>query len=561
VLIDARSQPVGGTVDADVVIVGAGPAGLAIAQELADQGVASVLVEAGGERFSAKSQRHYEGEVAELSYDLMRTRTRQFGGSSHCWAGWCRPFSEQDLARRDWIPNSGWPIAREALEPYFGRAGQFLGISPGSTSHEDWRAHGEACGAPLIPVRAADGLENVISHLSQPVRFGRAHLRTLVAKPLVRVFLHATVCHIETDEDCRHATAVAVQTVADRRFRITAKQVVLAAGGIENARLLLLSNQRRSVGLGNELDVVGRYFMDHPRLRMGRLHLHAERAGRFYDVAYYYGNKSFRSGGVLPAATLALTPEVQRAEGATQCHMGLIASYPFESAAVTEATKLVYRTMRNSRLPLAPVALLRGVPGVLPTSMAWALRRVRSRALVRSFVVQSVLEPTPDPENRVTLASGRDAFGQQRTHLRWRVGELERRSHLLALQRLGMLVQQRGLGWLEVDADNWFGRVETTWHHMGTTRMHQDPRFGVVDTNCRVHGMSNLFIAGSSVFTSGGGNMPTLNLVALAFRLAGHLAQQRAWSRPAAGGAASAAADPVPMQEAAGGGHLRRTNA
>jgi choline dehydrogenase-like flavoprotein len=532
-LIDARHHPEGVTVQADVVIVGAGPAGIAMANELSARGIASVLVEAGGARFSTKSQQQYDGEVAELGYDLMRTRTRQFGGSSNCWAGWCRPFSEQDLAHREWIPNSGWPIERAAMEPYFGPAAQFLGIPYTSFEEEDWRAHGDAHGARLMPLQAPDGFENVISHLSAPIRLGKPHLRTLKADRLVRVLLNATVCHVDTDEDCRVATGVTVQTAPHHRFSIFARQVVLAAGGIENARLLLLSNQRRARGLGNERDVVGRYFMDHPRLRMGQLFLSDERIARFYDVAYYYQNNKFRSGSTLPAAALGLSPEVQRTEQTTQCHIGLIASYPFERGSASEATKMIYRAYRNGGSIVAPAAVLRGIPGLVPTSATWALRKMRSRALVRSFVVQSVLEAVPDPENRVTLGGSLDALGQRRTHLRWRVGELEQRSHLLALARLKKLVERRGLGRLELNTENWFERVETTWHHMGTTRMHRDPRYGVVDHNCRVHEMSNLFIAGSSVFSTGGGNMPTINLVALALRLAAHLAQQRAWRAPA----------------------------
>jgi choline dehydrogenase-like flavoprotein len=152
------------------------------------------------------------------------------------------------------------------------------------------------------------------------------------------------------------------------------------------------------------------------------------------------------------------------------------------------------------------------------------------RGLVRHYVLESILEPEPDPESRVTLSSQTDALGMRRVRLQWRLGELEKRTHRRAVELIRAQVESAGLGKIEWSGDPWDGewsrRVLPTYHHMGTTRMHEDPRRGVVDTDCRVHGIDNLYVAGSSVFPSGASNMPTFTIVALASRLAEHIRRE-----------------------------------
>ncbi len=135
-------------------------------------------------------------------------------------------------------------------------------------------------------------------------------------------------------------------------------------------------------------------------------------------------------------------------------------------------------------------------------------------------------EQAPNPNSRVQLGTDRDALGSRKIVLDWRVGELDRRTVRVALEAIGHAVGAAGLGRLysrPVAEPEFWPTVFGGHHHLGTTRMHRDPRSGVVDRDCRVHGLANLYVAGSSVFPTGGFANPTLTIVAMTLRLADHL--------------------------------------
>jgi choline dehydrogenase-like flavoprotein len=230
--------------------------------------------------------------------------------------------------------------------------------------------------------------------------------------------------------------------------------------------------------------------------------------------------------GTRAGATIGLSEEVQRRERLLQCHTSLFGTYIGESRQAVDHCKRVYAAFkRHEHVELGDLA--RMVPGIPAATAAFLTRATRMRKLVKHYTLESILEPVPDPDSRVTLSDQRDELGMRRVRLTWRVGELEKRTHKRAVELIKQQVESRGLGRLEIDGDpwddGWGSRVQSTWHHMGTTRMHSDPKLGVVDENCKVHGIGNLYIAGSSVFSTGGFNMPTINLVALAARLADHV--------------------------------------
>jgi choline dehydrogenase-like flavoprotein len=145
--------------------------------------------------------------------------------------------------------------------------------------------------------------------------------------------------------------------------------------------------------------------------------------------------------------------------------------------------------------------------------------------------LQAIVEAVPDPDSRVTLsADKRDRFGMPRVKVEWRLGEQVQRTFDKTFSLLAQELQMAGIADVELDAPlegrRWPAKLEGTWHHMGTTRMHDSPHEGVVDRDCKVHGMSNLYVAGSSVFPTVGANFPTITIAALALRLAGHLVRQ-----------------------------------
>jgi choline dehydrogenase-like flavoprotein len=512
-LIDARALPDDASLEADVVVVGAGVAGVTLALALERRGVSCMLLEAAGQKCSDRS--YYEGEVSGLTYDLAASRTRQLGGSSNCWWGWCSPFLEMDFRKRAWVPNSGWPIGSADLEPFYRAAAEMLEIDP--FGYEADREHNAA--APEA-FQSGD-LVSWISHLSPPTRFGDVYLQSLRTSRLIKLLLDAPVVEIVTADPPSHATGVRIR-LPDGDRTLAAKVVVLAAGGIENPRLMLVSNAVENTGLGNRYDTVGRYFMDHPRVRMGHVRFRDPASvRRLYDVRYYYGNRAVATERV--AGSIGLSAAAQERDGLLQCFSGLMACYLGEEVPGVDIAKSVYKAVLLPNRPPLPARSLLSVVSALPAaSVAYVASLTRATALVRHFQIQSVLEPVPDRDNRVTLSSERDVLGMNRPKLVWRIGEPEKRTHQAAVRAMKRAIEGNDLGRVELSEIEaaWEALVLPSNHHMGTTRMSVDPRDGVVDTDCRVHGYANLFVAGSSVFPTGAGQPPTFTIAALALRLA-----------------------------------------
>ncbi|HYJ19320.1 MAG TPA: GMC family oxidoreductase [Burkholderiales bacterium] len=526
-LIDGRTLTDNSVLETGVVIVGGGIAGITLALEFNRWNIPVCLLEAGGVSYNHESHALYAGEVTDgLDYDLSSTRTRYLGGSSNCWCGWCRPFGSMDLARRDWVENSGWPISANDFAPHYARARDVLKLTDLPFDPHFWIRHMPESDIRLLPLDDRL-LTTVVNHCSPAVRLGESRRAELEQSLTTKLVIHATASAITTDPFATHATGVRMKTMEGKNLVVKAKFVLLAAGGIENARLLLLSNDVQKEGLGNGHDVVGRYFMDHPRICLGRLTFHdADAYSRFYDVTYQYNNDNFSVRGTRAGATIGLSEEVQRSEKLLQCHTALFGSYIGENSFGVASCRRVYTALkRHQTVGLADYA--RMAPGLAAATTAFLARSTRMRTLVQHYILESVLEPVPDRESRVTLSNKLDALGQRRARLKWRVGELEKKTHRRAIELIKQQVESLHLGRLEIDGnpwdDQWERSVQSTCHHMGTTRMHSDPRFGVVDENCNVHGVANLFVAGSSVFPTGGSNMPTINLVALAVRLAEHV--------------------------------------
>ncbi|HMH67895.1 MAG TPA: GMC family oxidoreductase, partial [Pinirhizobacter sp.] len=259
-IIDYLDSTSPNDVEADLCIVGAGAAGIAIARSFIGTGTRVCVIEGGGLAGEERSQSLYEGEsVGSTPFDASSSRMRVFGGSCTLWGGGCITFSRHDLAQRDWVPGSGWPVSYDELEPWYEQARGYLGID----------AHDFTDGSFLTtpartPCSFDEGtLANPVFARS-PMFFGKHYRAQLDAAENIMVLLHANLMSFEATPDGASVDHARIGGVDGRRGRITARQYVLAAGGIENARLLLLSDSVSPEGLGNAHDLVGRYFMDHP---------------------------------------------------------------------------------------------------------------------------------------------------------------------------------------------------------------------------------------------------------------------------------------------------------
>lgn len=532
---DSRRLDDGAEIRVDVCIVGAGAAGIALARELLGQPPSVALLTSGDFEFRRRPQRLYAGDnVGRDSYSTYQSRVRMYGGSTTRWAGQCRPLETIDFERRDWVRHSGWPFSRDHLEPYYRRAQEVCRLGPYDYEPARWIANGQG----VLPVDTRR-LGVRIYQFAYPPDFGKVYRDELSAARNVDVYLRANAVEIEVDPDVRRVTGLQVATFSGRRVRFVADHYVLACGGIENPRLLLASNRVATAGLGNQHDLVGRFYTDHPFLFTG----YYEPSRSAYDKTLHVIEDYGRVGWDQPAhAALALPEQTIRTERLNDCAVYFIRrpNYKIQPAYFTAGVKSFTQLadlLRREDIPDRRLGRhLRNVAGGLPdvgrslTRQLTELIRPRPRLALRT-----ALETTPNPDSRVTLGERRDHFGMPRVQVDWRLNADDRRGLHRLYEVMRREFKRLGLGRLvedsSEDAAGWPVSMSSGMHHMGTTRMHENPRQGVVDPDCRVHDVANLYIAGSSVFPTGGVANPTLTIVALTVRLADHLKQRIAASR------------------------------
>lgn len=531
--IDARGVRHDSELDADVCIVGAGPAGLTIARALARPDLRILLLESGGHDPDPAVQDLGAGTTTDPAYvDPGLTRRRQAGGTAQDWntavgseiGAKYLPLDPIDFEARAWVPGSGWPFDRAALEPYYARAHEVCDLGPTSYRPADWVDPAR----PPLPL-GSGRVVTAIYRYGLARTFTDTHLRDACRAANIVVCLHGTVVEIVTGPDHRTVSHVRVRCLGGTGFRVRARLFVLAAGGIENARLLLTSTGACARGLGNEHDVVGRFFMDHPRDYSCAL-VPADRA--LFDHAGFYDVHATPDGVVM--GRLALSADCLRQERLLNVSATLRPRPPGHRSAGMGALRTLQATSlrrplqvlgRAGRLALglgdvAGYGYRRYVLGHEAVDVDWAVLPDKPRRFA-TFELLLNLEQAPDPDNRVTLGTGRDALEQPRAHVAWRWRERDQRSLDQARRVLAQDLEHAGVG--RIVPIPGAALDPNAHHHLGATRMHRDARHGVVDEHGRVHATANLFVSGSSVFPTGGCANPTLTIVALALRLADHL--------------------------------------
>jgi choline dehydrogenase-like flavoprotein len=504
--VDLSAVEDGAVFDADLCIIGAGAAGITIARDLAGSSLRICLLEGGAFVASRESQDLYAAKMLN-SYTkrpggaeyLTYSRLRYFGGSTNHWAGWCRPLDASDFERRSWVPNSGWPISRETLEPWYRRASETCEI-PAFADDPPLPGAGARAPYALDDRRVATRL----IHIGPPTRFGERYRDEILEASNIRVFLDANVVALHARESGSALDRIAVRTHDGRRFSVRPRGTVLAAGAIENARLLLLSNHEQPEGLGNHHDQVGRYFMDHPFV---------ERAGRWWVTA--------------PPDTGGQPADLYRRHGPSPTASGRARGVIVVAEGVREQEQLLHGMVQIEDYWRWKTGPLDKAVAHVTGAVAGLGSGERGQRVV-SATLLCVGEQSPNPDSRVTLAEERDRLGLRKAQLDWQLTELDARSVRRTVEITADALGRALAGRARILVSERRPWPETTGrsHHMGTTRMHDDPRRGVVDADCRVHGLANLWIAGSSVFPTCGYANPTLTLVALAHRLADHLPRE-----------------------------------
>jgi choline dehydrogenase-like flavoprotein len=548
---DASQWPEGLALQADLCVVGAGPAGIALALTAAARGRQVTLLEAGRQPLDRFAQSLYEGDVTgpdgqALHCPPHRFRMRGLGGSSIRWGGRCMPLDPIDFEPRPWVPHSGWPITAQDLAPYYEAASEWA--EAGCGGYDAPTALPDA--PPMIAGLHSDiVLTRSLERFSCPTDFGRRYRRRLQVEARLRVLSGLVCTALRLAPDGRSVKALALATSAGRRLQLRAKQVVLAVGGIETARLLLASNDVHRDGVGNRHGVVGRFYMCHLAANVGTLTL----AGAPGNVRHGY---EISPDGVYCRRRLTVAAPHQRRlqllNAVARLHFPSIAD-PSHRQGVLSGLYLARRCisyeygrrLQDTSAP-TPARWIRHAMNVVRDGPAtasflghWLVRRslacrkfpsviLANRTNVFSLEVQ--LEQVPHPDSRITLADAVDALGQPRVRVdwRWQPQDLDAASRWLDL--VASEIARSGVGRLQIDhrtlPQDLLRYGAYGGHHLGTARMGRDPRTSVVDAAGRVHGVENLFITGAAVFPTSGQANPTLTVLALAVRLAHHLAPQ-----------------------------------
>jgi choline dehydrogenase-like flavoprotein len=513
-IVDAKTVPKDSHLECDICIIGGGPAGISIAKEFIGSSTSVILLESGGETSDEDNQALANGGFSLRGWGhqfenkdcLNQCRGRLLGGTSDRWGGMCGEFDAQDYEKRDWIPHSGWPINDNDVRPYLPNAAKLCGITPIQEDLSKYK------GTPLV-VGDGNKITSKIFHFSPPVRFGQQYKNDLDAARNLRTFLNANVTDLIQKEDKQEIDYVDVKTLSGNSFEVKSKIFVLATGGIDNAKLLLNANNGR--GIGNENDLVGRFFMGHiyiipivPSIVFSSLN---------QDNFTFYTDHLEDELGHNVSGCFALHPEEQ------------------QNLRISNANLLFGALGRRTTKAKGGRKLEEDLDAFGKAAFATAKEEFRnltgrSNTAIKDenvFEIAISVEQAPNPNSRVLLSDTRDSFGNPLANLDARFQEIDYDTILGTVQtfakELGVnqVAKARILAGRKTYFDNQLHNLGC--HHMGTTRMSDSPRTGVVDKNCKVFGVSNLYIAGSSVFSTGGAVNPTYKIVALGLRLADHI--------------------------------------
>jgi choline dehydrogenase-like flavoprotein len=508
-------------------------------------------------RADQRTQALYKGEVADAERHgpLDFYRQRRFGGTTTTWGGRCAPFDPMDFERRDHVPDSGWPISRAHLEPYYARAHQYLHL--GEFSYDAARL--PAGRHPMVPGLPSDRVrQDTMWRFSLPTNMAREFGGILKQSRRATVHLHANCSKVVTNDEGTAVTALEVASLSRNRYRVEAEFYVLATGGLEAIRLLLVSTDRHTNGLGNAHGLVGRFYSSHVTGELGKVQFLP--VGR--PIIWDYERDA---DSVYVRRNLSIVEDVQRAEGLMNFRCTLAsppADDPSHRNGVLSAVYLAKRFLvrrippefsKELASPMAPYRKVmqhsRNVVLGAPQLARFSVKLLRDRILPERKLPSIMLpsptnvyslhfdaEQGPNPESRVTLSEARDAFGTRRLRVDWRYSDRDVASAVRSFEILRSEIERSGVGRVSEPvggvADAIHRGVSVGSHHIGGTRMASEPARGVVDAECRVHGVANLFIASSSVFPTTSYANPTLTITALALRIADRIRELRGRASP-----------------------------
>lgn len=518
-MIDARKTDLSGVISGGVVVIGAGAAGLTLAQAMIEHIDDVVLVEAGGLDLDGPTQNLYAGQSTNIPYyDLSSCRLRYFGGTTNHWAGYSRANDPIDYEERPEAGLPGWPVTHDELAPYIAQAAEKLGLSSAffDPAH---LLESRGISPRGLMERHSDRFETKVFQIAHNRRLGPNHLDEFRTNDRLRVILNLNATRIALSPDGRSVSHIDAITLDGQRVRLEGRLFVLCCHAIENARLMLASDDVMPMGVGNLHDHVGRYFMEHTHLFSSRL-VPSPDFPKIYDFKY-----TIQQG---INVNIGFNADTLRREEMLQYYCRFNAVYVDEEA--EQSARRAYAGMMEP----GDLEFLRDVADVLADArgfLGYGLTKGGMHRLPDFFEIEHRIEQAPDPESRVLLSDERDALGSRRADLQWRTNDHDVHTFRRGQEILAEEIAALGYGRLQlepIDRAVVEAKMKGHYHHIGTTRMSARPEDGVVDRDCRVHGIENLYVGGSSVFTTAGYSGPTMMIMGLALRLGDHIRERLA---------------------------------
>ena len=505
----------------DCLIVGTGIAGQLVASKLINSGLEICILESGAETRNPSLDFLNKFEASALNFrkDFLN-RVREVGGACNLWAGRMMRLSREDIEARPWLGLNGWPIEYEELESFYNQVDDLFGIV-NSWNHK--------CKFPFPDHTYEHVIENARSVWAK--KTPRFNVKSNYWKEISRsnhtdIFLNCTVINLEYQKN-RDVLVNCIHGDANISFK--SKYVVVASGGIENARILLDSKDDSGRFFNSMNTNIGHYFMDHPTYVTPSLSLVNSLPISTLNQKSFY-NSTLKDG-------IKFKRKVQSENGLTNPYIE-ISMHIGENAekAMANIVALYKSRVVSEYLGLNPADIMQAInsiylmnpiekfPHFVRQSYDYLFRKIRNNMIGDGIVFSHHIENLPSYQNYIKKLERKNKYGCSEIEINWTIGEPELKSseRLIAesikyFKLIGVIDNN-----IEVPKIN-LSKINDASHHMGTTRMSSTSSDGVVDKNLRLWGVNSIFVAGSSVFPSTGHANPTYTIAALSIRLGEYL--------------------------------------
>ena len=534
----------------DLCIIGSGHAALPIAIRLLNKNIKICLIPGGSFSISNKLQETYQGKSNIVNNSLDKHRLRVIGGTSKIWGGRCIPFKKIDFEKRNYAKNSGWPISYNSLKKYYSDAASYLDIGEAEFSSNSLITKDKF----LIDGFVNDEvITDEIEKFSLPTDFSKKFASLLSDVNNIYLFDNSSVVEIVYRNNST-VSKVNCKTVSGTDFSVTAKNYVLAAGGIENARLLLHKfNFSKKYSCGNKYNNVGRYFMSHFSGIIAKI--------KFNKDVDINNNYEFCKNNIYSRRRISISQNSQRKNKILNFSAFLHHS-PIEDPSHKNGILSLIFLLKNlryfsHRIPpeyskklsidtfsfryyLAHIKnVFFDLHRIIPKVMILSKKRFIDKRKLPSIIIDSEnnefyihyhVEHEPLRSNYVSLTNEVDCFGLKKTYVTLKPSKNDIKSIIKSHNIIDEELRKQKKGKLFfINPDPWnsiISQIGFGGHLIGTTRMSNNYKNGVVNKHCKVFEIDNLYIAGSSVFPTGGEANPALTIVALSLRLADHLSKK-----------------------------------